>query len=248
MILRCRLKMLIPLIFRAWQTLLRSLRLVILSFNPSHCEWWQLMSLSFATNNDVVCSVVVTLHTCVGNYVPQHTVVLSALWSCKCLLIHTCELSCIQLYVSVHRAPLLSLTAVHRNQKQIWVKGEFEHFRHAHCEQACPRGRAQTGGPMTPQVRTASIILANLHASTKCVCDSGKPLWKCWFAAVLTDLFHSILEETETSCKQRESDSEDEQPKHKIVCSPPPTSQRVPIFPGLSPAALIVSSQSSIFL
>lgn len=73
MILRCRLKTLIPLIFRAWQTLLRSLRLVILSFNPSHCEWWQLMSLSFATNNDVVCSVVVTLHTCLGKYAPLHS-------------------------------------------------------------------------------------------------------------------------------------------------------------------------------
>ncbi|XP_053171100.1 trichohyalin-like [Scomber japonicus] len=45
--------------------------------------------------------------------------------------------------------------------------------------------------------------------------------------------------EKEESSKQRESDSEEEQPKPKIVCSPPPTSQRVPIFPGLNPAALI---------
>ncbi|XP_068576509.1 182 kDa tankyrase-1-binding protein [Cebidichthys violaceus] len=43
----------------------------------------------------------------------------------------------------------------------------------------------------------------------------------------------------EASSKQRDSDSEEEQPKPKIVCSPPPTSQRVPMFPGLSPAALI---------
>ncbi|XP_027135176.1 182 kDa tankyrase-1-binding protein [Larimichthys crocea] len=42
-----------------------------------------------------------------------------------------------------------------------------------------------------------------------------------------------------TDEKQRESDSEEEQPKSKIVCSPPPTSQKVPIFPGLSPTALI---------
>lgn len=55
---------------------------------------------------------------------------------------------------------------------------------------------------------------------------------------VLTDLFY-VLDE-----KQRESDSEEEQPKSKIVCSPPPTSQKVPIFPGLSPTALIVSALS----
>ncbi|KAF1391363.1 hypothetical protein PFLUV_G00041350 [Perca fluviatilis] len=46
-------------------------------------------------------------------------------------------------------------------------------------------------------------------------------------------------DEKETSSKQRESDSDEEQPKPKMVCSPPPTSQRVPMFPGLSPAALI---------
>lgn len=61
-------------------------------------------------------------------------------------------------------------------------------------------------------------------------------------SAILTRHF---LDETDASYKRRESDSEDEQPTPKMVCSPPPTSQRVPIFPGLSPAALIVSSQSS---
>lgn len=45
--------------------------------------------------------------------------------------------------------------------------------------------------------------------------------------------------EKEISSKQRDSDSEEEQPKPKMVCSPPPTSQRVPMFPGLSPSALI---------
>lgn len=54
-------------------------------------------------------------------------------------------------------------------------------------------------------------------------------------------LFYCFVGETELSTKQRESDSEDEQPKQKIF-SPHPTSQRVPIFPGLSPAALIVRS------
>lgn len=44
--------------------------------------------------------------------------------------------------------------------------------------------------------------------------------------------------ETDESSRQRESDSEDEQPKAKI-CSPPPASHRVSVFPGLSPAALI---------
>ncbi|XP_034725546.1 182 kDa tankyrase-1-binding protein isoform X2 [Etheostoma cragini] len=46
-------------------------------------------------------------------------------------------------------------------------------------------------------------------------------------------------DEKEASSKQRESDSDEDQPKAKIVCSPPPTSQRVPMFPGLSPAALM---------
>uniref|UniRef100_A0A3B5A7T3 Tankyrase 1-binding protein C-terminal domain-containing protein n=1 Tax=Stegastes partitus TaxID=144197 RepID=A0A3B5A7T3_9TELE len=46
----------------------------------------------------------------------------------------------------------------------------------------------------------------------------------------------------ESSLKQRESDSEEDQPTPKTVSSLPPTSQRVPVFPGLSPAALLVSS------
>uniref|UniRef100_A0A667XYM3 Tankyrase 1-binding protein C-terminal domain-containing protein n=1 Tax=Myripristis murdjan TaxID=586833 RepID=A0A667XYM3_9TELE len=41
--------------------------------------------------------------------------------------------------------------------------------------------------------------------------------------------------------KQRESDSEEEQPRPKVVCSPPSSSQRVPVFPGLSPSALVVA-------
>ncbi|KAK2914800.1 trichohyalin-like [Channa argus] len=50
---------------------------------------------------------------------------------------------------------------------------------------------------------------------------------------------HDSTDETEIFTKHRDSDSEEEQPKSKIVCSPPPTSQRVPMIPGLSPAALI---------
>ncbi|KAG7495116.1 hypothetical protein JOB18_044675 [Solea senegalensis] len=46
-------------------------------------------------------------------------------------------------------------------------------------------------------------------------------------------------DENESSSKQRESDSEEEQPKSKIIYPPSSSSQRVPIFPGLSPTALI---------
>lgn len=47
-------------------------------------------------------------------------------------------------------------------------------------------------------------------------------------------------EEKEALSKQKDSDSEEDQPKRKVVCSPPPpTYQRVPIFPGLNPSALI---------
>ncbi|KAI3370315.1 hypothetical protein L3Q82_025086 [Scortum barcoo] len=50
---------------------------------------------------------------------------------------------------------------------------------------------------------------------------------------------HDSTDAKEASSKQRESDSDEEQPKPKVVCSPPPTSQRLPAFPGLSPASLI---------
>ncbi|XP_056128796.1 uncharacterized protein KIAA1671-like [Lampris incognitus] len=39
--------------------------------------------------------------------------------------------------------------------------------------------------------------------------------------------------------KRKGSDSEEEQPRVKEVCSPPSASQRVPMFPGLSPSALM---------
>ncbi|XP_045931106.1 182 kDa tankyrase-1-binding protein isoform X2 [Micropterus dolomieu] len=61
------------------------------------------------------------------------------------------------------------------------------------------------------------------------LCPTESPDWRT----------HDSTDKTEASTKQRESDSEEEQPKPKIVCSPPPTTQRVPMFPGLSPAALI---------
>lgn len=55
-------------------------------------------------------------------------------------------------------------------------------------------------------------------------------------------LLQYCVDERDESSRQKESDSEDEQPKAKI-CSPPPSSQRVPMFPGLSPQALIVRVQ-----
>ncbi|KAF7668600.1 hypothetical protein LDENG_00001920 [Lucifuga dentata] len=47
-----------------------------------------------------------------------------------------------------------------------------------------------------------------------------------------------FCDSTEICAKQRESDSEEEQPKPKVV-SPPPTAQRVPLFPGVNAAALM---------
>ncbi|XP_040889385.1 182 kDa tankyrase-1-binding protein [Toxotes jaculatrix] len=49
---------------------------------------------------------------------------------------------------------------------------------------------------------------------------------------------HDSTDGKEASPKRRESDSEEEEPKPKI-CPPPPTSQRVPVFPGLSPTDFI---------
>ena len=61
-----------------------------------------------------------------------------------------------------------------------------------------------------------------------------------WLLIMFNSLFK---EEKEALSKQKESDSEEDQPKQKVVCSPPPpTSQRVPIFPGMNPSALIVSA------
>lgn len=154
---------------------------------------------------------------------------------CMCIVstISVNALLWIKFYVSVYRAPLLSSTAVLRNQKPIWVRGESEHVRHVRSELVCPRGKAQTGGPVTPQVN--ACVCNVLDTQTNISVSAEK------HCAILTQYF---LDETDTSYKPRESDSEDEQPTPKMVCSPP-TSQRVPIFPGLSPAALIVSSQSS---
>lgn len=49
---------------------------------------------------------------------------------------HTCgQCVCFLLldfvYVSLYRAPLLSLTPVHKDPRQIWERGVFEHVRHA---------------------------------------------------------------------------------------------------------------------
>ncbi|XP_041836781.1 182 kDa tankyrase-1-binding protein [Melanotaenia boesemani] len=50
---------------------------------------------------------------------------------------------------------------------------------------------------------------------------------------------HDTTGGKEVSFKQNESDFEEEQPKTKAVCSPPPSSQRVSMFPGPNAAALI---------
>lgn len=49
-------------------------------------------------------------------------------------------------------------------------------------------------------------------------------------------------DEKETPSNERETDSEEEQPKPKVATS---SNQRVPVFPGMSPAGLLVSSRSS---
>lgn len=140
--------------------------------------------------------------------------------------------------VSVRRPSLLSSTPAHRNQKENWVRGEVGHVHRACSVRVCLRGRVRTGGLGIPQVNSASVIFSDQQNTFemlerrfgKIVC------FLLWFLCLL----QYCPDETYASSKQRESDSEDEQPKPKIVCSPPPTSQRVPIFPGLSPAALIV--------
>lgn len=52
-------------------------------------------------------------------------------------------------------------------------------------------------------------------------------------------LLFVLLDEKEV--KQKDSD-EEEEPKSKKVSNSSPSSQRVPMFPGLSPSALLVSS------
>lgn len=55
-----------------------------------------------------------------------------------------------------------------------------------------------------------------------------------------TSVIYFFSDVNETSVEQKESNSDDEEPKLKIVCSAPSTSQRVSTFPGVNPAALIV--------
>lgn len=50
---------------------------------------------------------------------------------------------------------------------------------------------------------------------------------------------HDSTDPKEATLKQRESDSEEDQPPSKTASSLPPASHRVPVFPGLSPAALL---------
>uniref|UniRef100_A0A3Q3FJM8 Tankyrase 1-binding protein C-terminal domain-containing protein n=1 Tax=Labrus bergylta TaxID=56723 RepID=A0A3Q3FJM8_9LABR len=47
----------------------------------------------------------------------------------------------------------------------------------------------------------------------------------------------------EKEANQKDSDSEEEQPQLKKVSTTPPSSKRVPVFPGLSPSSLIKESQ-----
>lgn len=141
------------------------------------------------------------------------------------------------LCVSVCRPSLLSSTPARRNLKENWVRGEVGHVHRACSEQVCLRGRVQTGGLRIPQVNSASVIFSEQSTFEMLEKRFGRIV--C-FLLWLICLLQYCLDETAASSKQRESDSEDEQPKPKIVCSPPPTSQRVPVFPGLSPAALIV--------
>lgn len=54
------------------------------------------------------------------------------------------------------------------------------------------------------------------------------------FADVLT-LFSAEKE------AQKETDSEEEQPKPKVAVSSVPPTQKVPMFPGMSPSSLLVS-------
>ncbi|XP_022055785.2 uncharacterized protein KIAA1671 homolog isoform X2 [Acanthochromis polyacanthus] len=50
---------------------------------------------------------------------------------------------------------------------------------------------------------------------------------------------HDSTDPKEATLKQRESDSEEDQPPPKTVSSLPPASHRVPVFPGVNPAALL---------
>lgn len=50
---------------------------------------------------------------------------------------------------------------------------------------------------------------------------------------------HDSTDGKVASPTQRESDSEDEEPQPKTASSLPPSSQRVPMFPGLNPSALL---------
>lgn len=133
----------------------------------------------------------------------------------------------------MRRCSLLSSTAAHRNLKENWARGEADRGRHASTAPVCPTGIARTGGLGIPQVHFSHPFLSLSNRIQRCLLQALTDVFSLQYFAV----------EPYESTRQRDSDSEDEQPKAKIS-SPSPSSQRVAVFPGLSPAALIVSIQN----
>lgn len=146
------LKTLTPQIFTPWQTLLRSLRLVIHS-NP----------LRFVTveSRGLCHSLHIMAQGCLAylsgkKYAPAHISVSVVCSSCLCQ-----DASKLNFCVSVRRPSLLSSTPAHRNQKENWVRGEVGHVHRACSVQVCLRGRVRTGGLRIPQVNSASVIFSD---------------------------------------------------------------------------------------
>lgn len=155
--------------------------------------------------------------------------------------------SCEWVFVGVHcvnapfcvpcnRSPLLSLIPAHRDPKHSWVGGELARVHRARSVQCQVRQMDWTGASIPPQVNTFHAIFFQLK--NKMIFSASE----CWFSACFTDLLTLFADEGET---QKESTSEEKQPKPKVAINSTPSTQKVSVFPGLSPAALLVSSPSA---
>lgn len=149
----------------------------------------------------------------------------------------------------MHRASLLFLTRPRKNPELIWVRSGLERVHLAQSTPARLRRKDWIGGLKTPQVVTVSeyhlIKMEHCFFQSRLNKHYGWQIHEGWFTECIDWSVNStVLDGKDESSKQRDSDSEEEQPKPKIASSPSTLSQRVPMFPGLKHADLMVSPLS----
>lgn len=167
------LRTLIPLILTGSLSTLHSLRLVILYF------WFFYLSVTGTQTLHCKNEHVVLLLICHPTRKNTYTQGFSVL-SVHCLLDF--------MFMFVRRAPPISSTPAHRNQKPNWEENEIGHVRHARCMVVLLIWKAGTGRLTTPQVTAPSIMSSKLSewmsiGAIKTLHSRLKGVCKCDFTA-----------------------------------------------------------------